>query len=114
MKAYHCPAAPVPCEASPSGVLRWRLSLVALLGADTPLSIIGDRMRMCQRSVGFSESSFACSWKLGGRITRHISTPTIRTMSGFSGSIPLSCLRETYHEGSAGWSKRGRNCIKMN
>ena len=43
MKAYHCPAAPVPCEASPSGVLRWRLSLVALLGADTPLSIIGDR-----------------------------------------------------------------------
>ena len=90
------------------------LSLVALLGADTPLSIIGDRMRTCQRSVGFSESSFACSWRLGGRITRHIFTPTIRTMSGFSGSIPLSCLRETYHEGSAGWSKRGRNCIKMN
>ena len=50
-------------------------------------------MRMCQRSVGFSESSFACSWRLGGRITRHIFTPTIRTMLGFSGSIPLSCLR---------------------
>lgn len=42
---------------------------------------LSHRVAACQRSADSSASSFACSWKVAPRITRHTFTPTTRRTS---------------------------------